>query len=63
MGEALVKGLLRESTLAPQDIIATNPRPERVEELVECYQIRATTDNVAAVREAGIVFFSVKPQV
>ncbi len=63
MGEALVKGLLREGTLAPQEIIATNPRPERVEELVERYKICAATDNVAAVREAGIVFFSVKPQV
>jgi len=63
MGEALVKGLLREHTIKPEKIIATNPRPERGEELKACYHIRSNVDNVAAAQEAGIVFLSVKPQV
>lgn len=63
MGEALVKGLLRDSIIQPQNIIATNPRQERVEELKAAYQICATTDNVEAAEQAQIVFLSIKPQV
>ncbi len=63
MGEALVQGLLREEIVLPPQIIATNPRMERVKELQERYNIRATTDNVDAAQEGDIVFLSVKPQV
>ena len=63
MGEALIKGLLRDSITEPQAIIATGPRAERCEELRARYQIRATQDNVEAAEEAKIIFLSVKPQV
>jgi pyrroline-5-carboxylate reductase len=63
MGEALVKGLLREEVIDPQRIIATNPRAERGAELATRYGIQTTTDNVAAVEEADVIFLSIKPQV
>ncbi|MGC9398455.1 MAG: pyrroline-5-carboxylate reductase [Anaerolineae bacterium] len=63
MGEALVRGLLREKVIEARKIIATNPRPERGAELKARYGIRTTTDNVTAAEEATLVFLSVKPQV
>jgi pyrroline-5-carboxylate reductase len=63
MGEALIKGLLRDAITEAQAIIATGPRAERCEELRARYQIRATQNNVEAAEEAKIVFLSVKPQV
>lgn len=63
MGGALVKGVLRETEIEPQDILATNPRQERCAELKTLFDIRTTTDNVAAAQEAEVIFLSVKPQV
>jgi pyrroline-5-carboxylate reductase len=63
MGEALVRGLLREEVIDAQHIIATNPRPERGTELEARYGIRTTTDNVEAAKQATLVFLSIKPQV
>ncbi len=63
MGEALVKGLLREEIVSPDNIIATNPREARLQDLVDVYRVQATTSNVEAVQQAEIVFLSVKPQV
>jgi pyrroline-5-carboxylate reductase len=63
MAEALVKGLLRAGVAAPQEIICTDRRPERGPELGQKYGVRFTQANLAAVKEAGIVVLSVKPQV
>ncbi|MEN8164778.1 MAG: pyrroline-5-carboxylate reductase dimerization domain-containing protein [Acidobacteriota bacterium] len=54
MGEATVRGLVRRELLAPDDIIAAHPRPERRDELVETYRIRCEADNRDAVAEAGV---------
>ncbi|MBK9519804.1 MAG: pyrroline-5-carboxylate reductase [Anaeromyxobacter sp.] len=63
MAEALVKGLLRAGVAAPQEIVCTDRRPERGPELAARYGVRVTQDNLAAVREAGVIVLSVKPQV
>src|SRR5512147_1167593 len=63
MAEALVKGLLRAGVAAPQEILCSDRRTERGPELQKAYGVRFTPSNVAAVREAGIVVLSVKPQV
>jgi pyrroline-5-carboxylate reductase len=63
MGEALMKGLLRQSLIEPQHIIGADSWRERLESLEAQYHIRTSSDNVAAVQEADIVFLSVKPQV
>jgi pyrroline-5-carboxylate reductase len=63
MAEAMIKGLLRQNLVAPAQIVASGPRPERGQELFERYGVPTTTDNVAAVRGADVVVLSVKPQV
>lgn len=63
MGEAIIKGLLRESRIAPRDIVASDPWKERVESLVNIYGIDSADNNVDAVHGAEIVLLAVKPQV
>lgn len=62
MGEAMISGLLKQQLVAPENITASDPRIERGKELAQRYQIRTTSDNVAAVRQAQVVVLSVKPQ-
>ena len=63
MGEALIKGLLRQSLIEPQNIIGTDKWTERLEGLRAQYGIRTSENNAVAAEEANIVFLSVKPQV
>ncbi|MFN2292039.1 MAG: pyrroline-5-carboxylate reductase [Anaerolineae bacterium] len=63
MAEAMVRGLLREGLVAPEQIVASGPRQERGLVLAERYGVRTTTDNVAAASGADVVVLSVKPQV
>ena len=63
MAEALIKGLLRAGVAAPQEILCTDRRKERGEELVKRYGVRFTSSNLAAARESELVVLSVKPQV
>ena len=63
MGEAIVRGLLAKKIIAPEKIIASEPRPERGAELKEKYGIRTTTENAVAAEEGQIVVLAIKPQV
>jgi pyrroline-5-carboxylate reductase len=63
MAEAMIKGLLRQGMVAPGDVIASGPRPQRGQELFDRYGIETTTSNAEAVDDAEIVVLSVKPQV
>jgi pyrroline-5-carboxylate reductase len=63
MGEALIRGLLRAHVVEPQQIVGSDPRPERGAELTTTYGIRTTADNVEVARQADILILSVKPQV
>lgn len=63
MGEAMIKGLLNERLVTPAQIIASDPHPQRIEQLQADYGIRATTSNTEATRQAEILVLSVKPQV
>jgi pyrroline-5-carboxylate reductase len=60
MGETVLSGLLRAGW-QPEQIVATDRRPERAVELTERYGIRVL-DNVDAAREADTVVVVVKPQ-
>jgi pyrroline-5-carboxylate reductase len=62
MAEAMIKGLIGQRLLPPQNIIASGPRPERGAELAERYGIRVTEDNLEA-RDRDVVVLSVKPQI
>ena len=63
MAAAMIKGLLRQDLVSPENVIASGPRPERGQELSERYGVRTTTDNIEAATGADIVVLSIKPQV
>lgn len=62
MGEAMIKGLLREDLVDPRQIIASHPRAERCLELENRYGVRVTSSNRDAAEEATFVILAIKPQ-
>jgi pyrroline-5-carboxylate reductase len=62
MGEAMVKGLLREGLVDPRQIVASHPRAERCLELENRYGIQVTDNNRDATEDATFVVIAVKPQ-
>ena len=63
MAESMIRGLLSQAIVTPEQIIAAGPRPERGEKLHQKHGVRVTTDNQSASEEGHIVVLSVKPQV
>lgn len=63
MGEAMIKGLLHQKLVTPDQIIASDPHEPRVNWLIETYGLQGTTSNLKAVEKADILVLSVKPQV
>jgi len=63
MAEAMIKGLLNKGLLPPSQIVAADPREDRVQELSKLYNLKGTTDNASAAESADILVLSVKPQV
>jgi len=63
IGEALLWGLLRASSVAPEQVICTTRRDDRCEELTRDHGVRATTDNRVAIEAADVVLIALKPQV
>ena len=63
MAEAMVRGLLAQEIVNPEQIVAAGPRPERARELETKYGVRVTVDNTEAAEEGQIVVLSIKPQV
>ncbi len=62
MGEAIVSGLLRAEAIAPEQITVTTRRKEIAAALHRRHGVKATTDSVAACREAELVLLTLKPQ-
>lgn len=60
IGEALVSGLVNAGYDAA-DIVVTNRRSERGEELKSAYGVSVTSDNAAAIDGADYIFACVKP--
>lgn len=63
MAEAMVKGLLRAGVAEREEILCTEPRPERREEIRARYGVTVLTDNREATEQAQVVVLSVKPQI
>jgi len=63
MGSILIKALVEKHQLAPERMRATVGHETRAHELSHKLGVAVTTDNVAAVDGADIVFICVKPQV
>ena len=62
MAEALCKGILAAELRRPEEVVLTDVRPERLEELSARYGVETSQENAAAVAGAGTVFLCVKPQ-
>ncbi|MFA5787520.1 MAG: pyrroline-5-carboxylate reductase [Actinomycetota bacterium] len=62
MGEALLSGLLRSGWRRPDQIIATDRYPERLEELRSRYGVQTTLSNAEAASRASVLLLAVKPQ-
>lgn len=62
MGEAMIKGLLRQNLIPAEFITAADPHTERGNELAGRYGLHFTTDNLEAVKNADVVVLSIKPQ-
>lgn len=62
MAEALIKGLIASGTAKPEQILAADVSADRLEHLRKTYGIIIQKTNNDAVREAGIIILSVKPQ-
>ncbi|HET6445433.1 MAG TPA: pyrroline-5-carboxylate reductase [candidate division Zixibacteria bacterium] len=63
MAESMIRGLLSQAIVTPEQIIAAGPRPERGEKLHQKHGVQVTTENQTASEEGHIVVLSVKPQV
>jgi pyrroline-5-carboxylate reductase len=60
--EGIVHGVLRQSILLDDRIIATDPNPARREVFADRFGIAVTDDNRDAVENSYIVLLAVKPQ-
>jgi pyrroline-5-carboxylate reductase len=63
MGEALVSGLIGSKSSAPKNIICTDVRQSKLDEIKSTYNVRTTGNNLQAVTEADIIIYAVKPQI
>jgi pyrroline-5-carboxylate reductase len=62
MAAALIKGLLHAG-VSPNQIVASDVKTERLDQLAAAHGIRTTRDNLTLVRDCSVVVLSVKPQV
>ncbi|MEN8098513.1 MAG: NAD(P)-binding domain-containing protein, partial [Chloroflexota bacterium] len=62
MGEAIIAGLLRQEITSPANIRISDPRQERINELVNRHQVAGYTDNLNCIQNADIVILATKPQ-
>ncbi|MCS7224798.1 MAG: pyrroline-5-carboxylate reductase [Armatimonadetes bacterium] len=62
MGSALIRGLLNSGAMSPNQIIATDIDPKRLEE-AQKLGCQVTSDNRLAARQSHILLLAVKPQV
>ncbi len=62
MAEAMIRGLIAEALVEPNQIIGSNPLQDRNQHMQERHGIRVTEDNLGAIQDADVVVLSVKPQ-
>lgn len=63
MAGALVRGLVSAGASAPSEILCTDVRRERLDELEKKHGVRTSKDNVESARWADVVVLATKPQV
>ncbi len=63
MGEALLSRLLGQGLYAAEEVMLSEPSPERRQVLSEQYSIQTTDSNVEVLEASKVVLLAVKPQV
>jgi pyrroline-5-carboxylate reductase len=63
MAESMIAGLLDRGLVAPDQIVASHPREDRRQRLVDRFGIRAVEGNREAATQSDLVLLTVKPQV
>ena len=63
MAEALLRGILAAKRLAPEQVIVTDVRADRLAYLRDTYGIETSGSNAEAAEQADTVLLAVKPQV
>jgi len=63
MGEALVGGLIVSQSSKPKNIICSDIRQDKLDQVKSKFKVRTTTKNLKAVAEADIIIYAVKPQI
>lgn len=62
LAEALIKGLLASRSVGANQIIASDRASSRLVHLAETYEIKVYNKNHEVIRNADIIFLTVKPQ-
>ncbi len=62
MAEALLRGIISAKLYAPQDVLISDIRKDRLDYLKEEYGVTPTADNVELTSQADVLVLSVKPQ-
>ena len=63
MGEAIISGLIVSGSSKPENIICTDVRESRLDEIKSEYGVRVSVNNVEAVEASDIIVYAVKPQI
>lgn len=63
IGEAMIRGLLQAGLVPPEDVAASDARPDRLVQLARQYRVRTCASNVQLVAESDVVVLAVKPQI
>jgi pyrroline-5-carboxylate reductase len=62
MAEAMITGLLAGKRVTAAQVISSEPRAERRDDLASRHAVRTTASNVEAVEAADIIVLAIKPQ-
>jgi len=63
MGEALISGLINAKTSTPRNIICSDVREQRLEELQDKFGIETTKNNLDLVAASDVIIYAIKPQI
>jgi pyrroline-5-carboxylate reductase len=62
MAQALIRGILNTGLRTPENLVASDIRPERLKETAEVFEVVPAESNAEAAQVAEIIFLAVKPQ-
>ncbi len=63
MGEALLSRLLAQGLYAPEEVLLSDPTPERQQVLSEQYSVQITGNNREVIEGSQIILLAIKPQI